>query len=100
MIKIGAGLAGGTRNRMPVVNSERICLDRRRDEVTTLQSGPTTPWEAMISAIDHISEHFICAEKLRRLRQQPMETIDHSRREEILTQTEEIAEDLKNKYKA
>ena len=54
----------------------------------------------MISAIDHISEHFICAEKLRRLRQQPMETIDHSRREEILTQTEEIAEDLKNKYKA
>jgi hypothetical protein len=54
----------------------------------------------MISAIDHISEHFIYAEKLRRIRQQLMETIDHSRRREILRQIEEIEEDLKNKYKA
>jgi hypothetical protein len=48
-----------------------------------------------MSAIDQISEHFIYAEKLRRLRRQLMETIDHSRREQILRQIEEIEEELK-----
>jgi hypothetical protein len=48
-----------------------------------------------MSAIDQISEHFIYAEKLRQLRQQLMETIDHSRRAQILRQVEEIEEELK-----
>ena len=45
------------------------------------------------------SEHFIHAEKLRNLRLQLAETIDHSRREEILRQIEEIEEELKEPFK-
>ena len=52
-----------------------------------------------MSSIDSTSEHFIYAEKLRRLRQQLTETIDHLQRVEILRQIEEIEEGLKSKYK-
>jgi hypothetical protein len=64
-----------------------------------LRIGTNDFTEATMSAIDPTSEHFVYAEKLRRLRQQLTETIDHLQREEILRQIEEIEEGLKNKYK-
>jgi hypothetical protein len=45
------------------------------------------------------SEHFIHAEKLRDLRLQLADTADHSRRQEILRQIEEIEEELKDPFK-
>ena len=52
-----------------------------------------------MSPTNATSEHFIHAEKLRQLRQQLTETIDQSRREEILRQIDEIEEDLNGKIK-
>lgn len=53
-----------------------------------------------MSTADPTSEHFIHAEKLRRLRQQLTETIDHARRVEIVRQIEEIEEESNNKFKS
>jgi hypothetical protein len=47
--------------------------------------------------MDPNSEHFIHAEKQRRLRQQLSETSDESRQKEILSQIREIEDEIEKK---
>jgi hypothetical protein len=53
----------------------------------------------MMRTTNPTSEHFIYAEKLRDLRLQLADTADHSRREEILRQIEEIEDESKDPIK-